>query len=258
MTREVEPAEQPKVALVTGGSRGIGRATSLLLAQQGYDLCINYLSNQERALSLQSEILALGVRCMLYQADVADEVAVVAMFKAIDQQLGPLNALVNNAALMLPQLSIEQVTSARLEQMFSVNVGGSFLCAREAVLRMAYKHGGAGGSIVNVSSLAALTGSPDEYLDYAASKGAIDTFTKGLAKEVSREGIRVNAVRPGLIYTQMHRDGGEADRVDRVKGSLPLGRGGTPEEVAEAICWLLSERASFSTGGSINVSGGLN
>ena len=246
------------IALVTGGSRGIGRATSLMLAERGYDLCINYLSNQQQAIEVQAQVLAFGVRCMLYQAVVADEAGVVKMFRAMDKELGPVTALVNNAALMLPQLNVEQVSSARLLKMFAVNVGGSFICAREAVLRMAFKHGGAGGSIVNVSSLAALTGSPNEYLDYAASKGAIDTFTKGLAKEVSREGVRVNAVRPGLIYTDMHSDGGEPDRVNRVKEGLPMGRGGDPSEVAEAICWLLSERASFSTGDSINVSGGLN
>jgi len=246
------------VALVTGASRGIGRAAALLLAQNGYDLCINYRADEASAREALAQAQAFGVKAMLYRADIGDEQAVIDMFKAIDKNLGPLTALVNNAALMLPQLSIEQVDSQRLAAMFNINVSGYFICAREAVLRMAYKHGGSGGSIVNVSSLAALTGSPNEYLDYAASKGAIDTLTKGLAMEVSREGIRVNGVRPGLIYTQMHADGGEPERVDRVKERLPLGRGGTAQEVAEAIVWLLSERASFSTGDSINVSGGLN
>jgi len=254
----VADANHKPVALVTGASRGIGRATALLLAKHGYDLCINYRNDEASARETLTQAQAFGVSCILFKADIADEQAVVDMFKAIDQSLGRLTALVNNAALMLPQLSIEQVDSQRLAQMFSVNVSGYFICAREAVLRMAYKHGGGGGSIVNVSSLAAITGSPNEYLDYAASKGAVDTLTKGLAMEVSREGIRVNGVRPGLIYTQMHADGGEPERVDRVKDRLPLGRGGTVEEVAEAIVWLLSERASFSTGDSINVSGGLN
>ncbi|EPJ48028.1 MAG: putative oxidoreductase ygfF [Osedax symbiont Rs1] len=250
--------KQKKVALITGGSRGIGRATSLLLAQNGYDLCINYLNNEQAARAVQRAVLAHGVRCELYRGDVTKEDQVLAMFEFIDQHLGHLTALVNNAALMLPQISIEQVTEARLNKIFSSNITSYFLCAREAVLRMAHKHGGDGGSIVNVSSLAALSGSPHEYLDYAASKGAIDTMTIGLAREMSREGVRVNAVRPGLIYTDMHADGGEAARVDRVKYSLPLGRGGQPEEVAQAIYWLLSEQSSFTTGDTINVAGGMN
>ncbi len=247
-----------KIALVTGGGRGIGRAVALLLARHDYDVCVNYLSNDVAAEQVKLEIEALGQRCMLYKADVSDEQQVVAMFNSIDEHLGKLSALVNNAALMLPQLTIESVNQERLTQMFSSNVNSYFLCAREAVLRMAFKHGGEGGAIVNVSSLAALTGSPNEYLDYAATKGAIDTLTTGLAREMSREGVRVNGVRPGLIYTDMHADGGEAGRVDRVKENLPLGRGGTPEEVAEAIYFLLSEKSAFSTGDSINVSGGLN
>ncbi|MEH6443408.1 MAG: SDR family oxidoreductase [Oceanospirillaceae bacterium] len=248
----------PKVAIVTGGSRGIGLATSLLLARHGYDLCINYIANDDTAKAAQNSVHELGRRCILYKGDMAQEEQVVAMFKQVDAELGVVTTLVNNAALMLPQLTIEEVTQARLNKMFSTNITSYFLCAREAVLRMAFKHGGYGGSIVNVSSLAALTGSPNEYLDYAASKGAIDTLTRGLAKEVSREGIRVNGVRPGLIYTDMHADGGEASRVDRVKDNLPLGRGGEPEEVAQAIYWFVSENSSFSTGDSINVSGGLN
>ncbi len=251
-------SNKQKVALITGGSRGIGRATSLLLAQNGYDLCINYLNNEQAARSVQQAVLAYGVRCELYRGDVTKEDQVLAMFDFIDKSLGCLTALVNNAALMLPQISIEQVTEARLNKIFSSNITSYFLCAREAVLRMALKHGGSGGSIVNVSSLAALSGSPHEYLDYAASKGAIDTMTVGLAREMSREGVRVNAVRPGLIYTDMHADGGEAARVDRLKDSLPLGRGGQPEEVAQAIYWLLSEQSSFTTGDTINVAGGMN
>jgi NAD(P)-dependent dehydrogenase (short-subunit alcohol dehydrogenase family) len=247
-----------KIALITGGGRGIGRATAILLAQKGYDVCVNYLANDESAKEVQQQVQSLGRRCELFKADVSDEQQVVAMFRFVDEQLGLLTALVNNAALMLPQLTIESVNQQRLTQMFNTNVNSYFLCAREAVMRMAFKHGGAGGAIVNVSSLAALTGSPNEYLDYAASKGAIDTLTRGLSKEMSREGVRVNGVRPGLIYTDMHGDGGEPNRVDRVKDNLPLGRGGTPEEVAQAIYFLLSEKSAFSTGDSINVSGGLN
>lgn len=247
-----------KIALVTGGGRGIGHATVLLLAGQGYDICVNYLSNDAAAEQVKAQVEALGQRCLLYKADVSDERQVVAMFSHIDQHLGRLNALVNNAALMLPQLTIESVDQQRLAQMFSVNISSYFLCAREAVLRMAFKHGGDGGSIVNVSSLAALTGSPNEYLDYAASKGAVDTLTRGLAKEMSREGVRVNGVRPGLIYTDMHADGGEPDRVERVKDNLPLGRGGTPDEVAQAIYFFVSDQSAFSTGDHINVSGGMN
>ena len=247
-----------KIALITGGGRGIGRATAILLAQEGYDICVNYLSNDEAAKHVQQEIQSLGQRCELYKADVSDEQQVIAMFRFVDEYLGVISALVNNAALMLPQLTIESVNQQRLTQMFNINVNSYFLCAREAVMRMAFKHGGAGGAIVNVSSLAALTGSPKEYLEYAASKGAIDTLTRGLSKEMSREGVRVNGVRPGLIYTDMHGDGGEPGRVDRVKENLPLGRGGKPEEVAQAIYFLLSEKSAFSTGDSINVSGGLN
>lgn len=245
-----------KVAVVTGGSRGIGRATALLLAANGYDLCINFLSNSAAAQSVKSEVQALGASCLLFQGDVSDEEQVVALFNSVDARFHRLDALVNNAALMLPQISIEQVTQQRLQQMFCTNISSYFLCAREAVLRMAFKHGGKGGAIVNVSSLAARTGSPHEYMDYAASKGAIDTLTRGLAREMSREGVRVNGVRPGLIYTDMHTDGGEPGRVDRVKELLPLGRGGQPEEVAQAIYWLLSDSSSFTTGDRIDVAGG--
>jgi NAD(P)-dependent dehydrogenase (short-subunit alcohol dehydrogenase family) len=250
--------ETTKVALITGGSRGIGKATSILLAEHGYDICINYLSNDSAAKQVQEAVQSLGRQCVIFKGDASLEADVERMFKFVDQQLGAISALVNNAALMMPQLTIEQVDQQRLNKIFSTNISGYFLCARQAVLRMAYKHGGAGGSIVNVSSLAALTGSPNEYLDYAASKGAIDTFTRGLAKEMSREGVRVNGVRPGLIYTDMHSDGGEPNRVDRVKDNLPLGRGGEPIEVARAIYWLLCEQSSFTTGDSINVAGGMN
>lgn len=246
-----------KIALVTGGGRGIGRATVLCLAQQGYKICINYRSDEQAAQQLANQLQSRGVICMTYQADIGDEQQVVAMFNAVDQTLGKLTALVNNAALMLPQLTIESLDAQRLNQMFTTNITGYFLCAREAVLRMAHKHGGTGGSIVNISSMAAKTGSPNEYMDYAASKGAVDTMTRGLAMEMAQQGVRVNAVRPGLIYTQMHADGGEPERVDRLKGRIPMGRGGSPEEIANAVCWLLSDEASFTTGHLLDVAGGL-
>ncbi|MEM5528503.1 SDR family oxidoreductase [Gammaproteobacteria bacterium AS21] len=247
-----------KIALITGGTRGIGLASAELLAKNGYDVCLNYLQNDEAAVAAQQRIVSLGQRCLLYKGDVSQETVVQSMFVAMDKELGTISALVNNAALMEKQIGIEQVTQARLNRMFSTNITSYFLCAKEAVLRMATKHGGVGGSIVNVSSLAAKTGSAHEYMDYAASKGAVDTLTFGLAKEMSRENIRVNLVRPAVIYTQMHADGGEAGRVDRIKDSLPLGRGGQPEEVAKAIYWFISDDSSFTTGDSINVSGGLN
>ncbi|MGB1238776.1 MAG: SDR family oxidoreductase [Pseudomonadales bacterium] len=246
-----------KIALVTGGGRGIGRATVLALAARGYKVCINYRSDKVAAAALVTQLRERGTDCFSFCADIADEEQVKALFNAVDERLGPITALVNNAALMLPQQSIEALDGQRLTQMFATNITGYFLCAREAVLRMAHKHGGAGGGIVNVSSMAAKTGSPHEYMDYAASKGAIDTMTRGLAMEMAQQGVRVNAVRPGLIYTQMHADGGEPARVDRLKARIPMGRGGEPEEIAEAICWLLSDAASFTTGQLLDVSGGL-
>ena len=245
-----------KVLLITGASRGIGAATASLAASQGYRLCINYRSQRDAAEALVREIQQQGGKAIAVQADVSDETQVVRMFEQVDQQLGTLTALVNNAAVLDIQTSLEQISAARLQRILATNVIGSFICAREAVKRMSTRHGGHGGAIVNVSSGAAKSGSPHEYIDYAASKGAIDSMTIGLASEVAAQGIRVNAVRPGFIYTDMHADGGEPERVDRVKQSVPMKRGGQPQEVARAILWLLSEEASYTTGSFIDVSGG--
>ncbi|MCF7498643.1 SDR family oxidoreductase [Pseudoalteromonas sp. L1] len=239
------------VVLITGGGRGIGAATAKLFAEQGYDVCINYKSDQASAEQVADEIKTLGVNAYLFQADIADEQQVLAMFAKLDEQVARLDVLINNAAMMQPQMPLLKMNAKRINAILSCNVTGAFLCAREAIKRMDK------GSIVNVSSGASRTGSPNEYLDYAASKGALDTFTIGLAKEVASKGIRVNAVRPGLIYTDMHRDGGEVNRVDRLKSKLPLGRGGEAAEVASAIYFLASEQASFTTGSFIDVSGGL-
>ena len=245
-----------KVLLITGASRGIGAATARLAALQGYRLCINYRSQRDAAEALLRDIQQQGAQAIVHQADVSDEKQVVRMFEQIDQQLGTLTALVNNAAVLDTQTSLEQISAARLQRILATNVIGSFICAREAVKRMSTRHGGRGGAIVNVSSGAAKSGSPHEYIDYAASKGAIDTMTVGLAREVAEQGIRVNAVRPGFIYTDMHADGGEPERVERVKQWVPMKRGGQPQEVARAILWLLSDEASYTTGSFIDVSGG--
>ncbi|WP_413508396.1 SDR family oxidoreductase [Serratia proteamaculans] len=245
-----------KVALVTGASRGIGRATALLLARQGYAVGVNYLKDEAAAQQVVAEITSLGSRALALQADIGDESQVVAMFAELDATLGPIGALVNNAGILFQQTSIEQLTAERINKVLSTNVTGYFLCCREAVKRMAQRHGGQGGAIVNVSSAASRLGAPWEYIDYAASKGAVDTLTTGLALEVAAQGIRVNSVRPGCIYTEMHASGGEPGRVDRVKSNLPMQRGGTPEEVAEAIAWLLSDAASYVTGSFIEAAGG--
>jgi len=239
------------VVLITGGGRGIGAATAKLFAKHGYDVCINYKSDQASAEQVAQQLKSLGVNSYLLQADIADEQQVIAMFAKLDGLVARLDVLVNNAAMMMPQMPLLEMDAKRINAILSCNVTGAFLCAREAIKRMDK------GSIVNVSSGASRTGSPNEYLDYAASKGALDTSTIGLAKEVASKGIRVNAVRPGLIYTDMHRDGGEANRVDRLKSKLPLGRGGEADEVASAIYFLASEQASFTTGSFIDVSGGL-
>lgn len=244
------------VALVTGASRGIGRVTALLLAKRGYRVCINYSQNHVAAQALALEIEALGQESLLVCANIADEIAVCNMFNQIDHHWGRLDALVNNAGILQTQSTIEGLAAERINQILHINVTGTFLCCREAVKRMAKRHGGRGGAIVNVSSAAAKSGSPFEYLDYAASKGAMDTLTKGLSIEVAGEGIRVNCVRPGFIYTEMHADGGEANRVDRIKASLPMQRGGEPEEIAAAIVWLLSDEASYSTGSFLDLAGG--
>ena len=245
-----------KIALVTGASRGIGRATAILLAEQGYAVGVNYLSNEMAARAVVNDITVNGGRAIALQADIADEAQVVAMFRRINDELGPITALINNAGILFQQMTIENLSAERINKVLSTNVTGYFLCCREAVKTMSHRHGGKGGAIVNVSSAASRLGAPGEYVDYAASKGAVDTLTTGLALEVAACGIRVNCVRPGLIYTEMHTSGGEPGRVDRVKASLPMQRGGQPEEVAQAICWLLSDSASFVTGSFLELAGG--
>jgi len=245
-----------KVALITGSSRGIGAATAIRLAADGYDICVNYVSNEEAANQVVTQIESQGARAIAVKADVSHEEDVKQLFTTIDAEFGALNALVNNAGILLKQCRVEDMSAARINQLLTTNVTGYFLCSREAIKRMSTKQGGTGGTIVNVSSAAARIGAGGEYVDYAASKGAIDTLTLGLATEVADEGIRVNGVRPGFIYTDMHKDGGEPDRVDRIKGQLPLKRGGKVEEVAAAIAWLVSEESSYTTGSFIEVAGG--
>ncbi|EPT7747109.1 SDR family oxidoreductase [Escherichia coli] len=244
------------IALVTGGSRGIGRATALLLAQEGYTVAVNYQQNLHAAQEVMNLITQAGGKAFVLQADISDENQVIAMLTAIDQHDEPLAALVNNAGILFTQCTVENLTAERINRVLSTNVTGYFLCCREAVKRMALKNGGSGGAIVNVSSVASRLGSPGEYVDYAASKGAIDTLTTGLSLEVAAQGIRVNCVRPGFIYTEMHASGGEPGRVDRVKSNIPMQRGGQAEEVAQAIVWLLSDKASYVTGSFIDLAGG--
>ena len=244
------------VVLITGASRGIGAATARLAATRGYAVCVNYKSNADAAAAVVAEIVGAGGRAVSVQADVAVESDIVRLFETCDRELGQLTALVNNAGILETQTRVETIDAARLQRVFAANVTGSFICAREAITRMSTKHGGTGGAIVNVSSRASQLGSPGEYVDYAASKGAIDTFTIGLAQEVAQEGIRVNAVRPGFIYTDIHASGGEPNRVNRVKAFVPMRRGGMAEEVANAIMWLLSSEASFTTGAFLDVGGG--
>lgn len=245
-----------KVVLITGGSRGIGAATALLAAQQGYAVAVNYTANSLAADEVVRQIRASGGQAVAVQADVADEAQVLGMFAKVDAKLGRLSALVNNAGVVDVTARVEDMNVTRWKRMFDINVIGTMLCAREAVRRMSCRHGGDGGAIVNVSSAAARLGSPGQYVDYAAAKGAVDAFTIGLAKEVAAEGIRVNAVRPGLIETDIHASGGLPDRVRDLAHLVPMQRGGSAEEVAQAIVWLLSDAASYTTMSLLDVSGG--
>ena len=245
-----------KTLLITGASRGIGAATALLAAQHGYAVAVNYATHSAAADEVVRKIRAAGGRAFSVQADVAVEKDIMAMFKKIDIEFGRLDALVNNAGVVDQTSRVDAMTLARLQRMFAVNVFGSFLCAREAIKRMSTRGGGIGGAIVNVSSAAARIGSPGQYVDYAAAKGAIDTFTLGLAKEVALEGIRVNAVRPGIIETDIHASGGLPNRARDVAPQVPMQRAGSADEVAQSIVWLLSDAASYTTGALLDISGG--
>lgn len=252
----MQNASVTPVILITGASRGIGAATARLAAIEGYDVAISFINDETAALAVVASVEAVGRQGLAIRADSADPQQVIHLFEAVDRAFGRLDVLVNNAAMLAPQSSLEGLGFERMQRIFAVNAIGPILCAQQAVKRMAYRHNGQGGAVINLSSASAKLGSPHEYIDYAASKGAVETFTSGLAKEVAQQGIRVNCVRPGHIYTDMHASGGEPGRVDRVKGSIPMGRGGQPEEVARAILWLASAHASFITGTFLDVTGG--
>ena len=245
-----------KVIIVTGSSRGIGAATAIKAASLGYKVCVNYMRNDAAANAIVDLIYKNGGQAIAVKADVSKELEVEKLFKVVDKELGILTALVNNVGILEPKMRVEEINLARLERIFSTNIASYFLCAREAVRRMSTIHGGKGGAIVNVSSAASRLGSAGEYVDYAASKGAIDTLTIGLSVEVANENIRVNGVRPGFILTDIHASGGDPNRVNRIKTQLPMQRGGEPSEVANAILWLLSEEASYVTGSFIDLAGG--
>jgi NAD(P)-dependent dehydrogenase (short-subunit alcohol dehydrogenase family) len=245
-----------KVLLITGGSRGIGAATALLAARQGYKIAINYLSDHQAAERTCAQVRELGAQAITVQADVSNEDEIIRLFARVDAELGPVTALVNNAGTVAQSSRLEDMSEFRMLKIMTCNVIGPMLCAKHALLRMLPRHGGQGGSIVNVSSVAARLGSPGEYVDYAASKGALDTFTIGLSRELAGEGVRVNAVRPGYIFTDFHALSGDPSRVSKLEPGIPMQRGGTAEEVAEAIVWLLSDKASYATGTFIDLGGG--
>ena len=249
-------ALKPRTVLVTGGSRGIGAAAAWLCAQQGWAVAVNYANDAKAAHGVVERIRSAGGTALALQADVADEAQVLAMFETLDRELPPLGALVNNAGVVDLPSRVDAMSLQRLQRMFAINVFGTFICSREAVKRMSTRHGGAGGGIVNLSSVAARLGAPGQYVDYAAAKGAIDSFTVGLAKELALEGIRVNAVRPGIIATDIHASGGQPDRAREMAPMVPVQRAGSAEEVAQAIVWLLSDNASYTTASIVDVTGG--
>ncbi|WP_127077979.1 glucose 1-dehydrogenase [Rhodomicrobium lacus] len=242
--------------LITGGSRGVGAATARLAAAKGYDVVITFVSNEAAARAVAADIEATGQRALAVRADSADPDQIAQLFSTIDREFGRIDVLVNNAGIIAQQSRLENLSFARMQRIFAVNAIGPMLCAQQAARRMSTRNNGRGGVVINISSASARLGSPNEYVDYAASKGALETFTTGFSKEVAREGIRVCCIRPGHIYTEMHASGGEPGRVDRVKDTIPMGRGGQPEEVARAILWLASEEASFITGTFLDVTGG--